>query len=276
MIAGACAIAFAPILVRLADTGPVASAFWRCALAVPLLWAWALAGRATGDPSRMSLRALAGAGAFFAADLGLWHFAVLFTSVANATLLGNISPIFVTLAGWLLWRQKVTSTYLVGMAAAIGGMLVLAGPNFGLHGTRVLGDALAALTGVFYAGYMLSIKAARDAGASAARSTATSTTVTALVLLPVALLQPHVFWPVSASGWLTVIGLAVVAQVLGQGLIAYAFAHLPAPLCSVILLVQPVLAAVLAWMLFGEAIAPAQFFGGAIVLVGAWLSKKGS
>jgi drug/metabolite transporter (DMT)-like permease len=162
------------------------------------------------------------------------------------------------------------------MVLAIGGMFVLVGPNFAVGGTKLLGDALGALTGVFYAGYMLSIKAARDADASTARLMAWSTTITAIVLLPIALLAPQPFLPSSAQGWLVLLGLALITQILGQGLIAYAFAHLPASLSSVSLLIQPVMATLFAWWLFGEAVGVLQFAGGAIVLAGIWLSKKGS
>ena len=274
LLAGGCAIAFAPILVRLSDTGPVASAFWRTALAAPLLWIWAL--RADPRPVAISAGPLAGAGLFFACDLGVWHWSITYTSVANSTLLANLAPIFVTLAGWVLYRQSVTRTFLVGMVAAIAGMFVLVGPNFAIGGTRLAGDALGALTAVFYAGYMLSIKSARDAGASTARLMAWSTTITAIALLPVALLSPQPMLPQAAQGWAVLAGLALVTQILGQGLIAYAFAHLPAALSSVSLLIQPVMAALFAWALFGEAIGIAQFVGGSIVLAGIWLAKRGS
>jgi drug/metabolite transporter (DMT)-like permease len=277
LLAGGCAIAFAPIFVRLADTGPVASAFWRCALAVPVLWAWVIWKQKS--PSALGegpFIALILAGLFFAADLGVWHFSILYTSVANSTVLANLAPIFVTLAGWLFWRRKVTRTFLAGMTLAIVGMFVLVGPNLAIGGKPLLGDALGALTAVFYAGYFLAIKIARDAGASTARLMAWSTTVTALVLWPIALAMPQPFWPASAPGWWVLLGLALVTQVLGQGLIAYAFAHLPASLSSVSLLIQPVMAALFAWLLFGEAIGAAQFTGAAIVLAGIWLARKGS
>jgi drug/metabolite transporter (DMT)-like permease len=280
LLAGGCAIAFAPILVRLSDTGPVASAFWRCALAAPLLWIWVMA--ASRSPLVGDRRggghfpALVAAGIFFALDLGVWHFSILYTSVANSTLLANLAPIFVTLAGWLVWKQSVTPTFLAGMALAIFGMFVLVGPNFAVGGTPLLGDALGALTALFYAGYMLAIKFARDANASTARLMAWSTTITAIALLPVALIAPHPVLPSSAAGWLVLLGLALVTQILGQGLIAYAFAHLPASLSSVSLLIQPVMAALFAWLLFGEAVGAGQFVGGAIVLGGIWLARKGS
>jgi drug/metabolite transporter (DMT)-like permease len=277
LLAGGCCIAFAPILVRLSDTGPVASAFWRTAIAAPLLWLFAFrAGprdRAVEKAHRLSLVA---AGLFFAGDLGVWHWSIVWTSVANSTLLANLAPIFVTLAGWLLWRQAVTRVFLVGMIVAIAGMFVLVGPNFGIGGTRLLGDALGALTGAFYAGYMLAIKFARDAGASTPRLMAWSTTITAVVLLPVAYLSPQPMLPAAMAGWWVLIGLAIVSQILGQGLIAYAFAHLPASLSSVSLLIQPVMAAIFAWIIFGEAIGPVQFVGGAVVLAGIWLARRGS
>ena len=280
LLAGGCAIAFAPIFVRLADTGPVASAFWRCALAVPLLWFWVLAKQKIPSPlggrGEGPFFALIAAGLFFAADLGVWHFSILYTSVANSTVLANLAPIFVTLAGWLFWHRRVTRTFLVGMAVAILGMFVLVGPNFALGGKPLLGDALGALTAVFYAGYFLAIKVTRDAGGSTARLMAWSTTITAIVLLPIALLAPQPFWPSSASGWWVLVGLALVTQILGQGLIAYAFAHLPASLSSVSLLIQPVMAALFAWLIFGEAIGAAQYLGGAIVLAGIWTARRGS
>ena len=276
LLLGGCAIAFAPIFVRMSDTGPVASAFWRTALAAPLLWIWAWRAEGANAAVPVSRLALAGAGLFFAADLGVWHWSILYTSVANSTLLANLAPIFVTLAGWVLFRQTVTRTFLAGMAAAIAGMFILVGPNFGIGGTRLLGDALGALTAVFYAGYFLSIKSARDAGATTARLMAWSTTITAVVLLPIALASPQAFLPQSAHGWMVLLGLAIVSQILGQGLIAYAFAHLPASLSSVSLLIQPVMAALFAWVLFGEAVGQAQFVGGAVVLAGIWLAKKGS
>ena len=294
LIAGGVAIAFAPIFVRLSDTGPVASAFWRTALAAPLLWIWLFASLRGSEssptqdassslPAAQSRQwtgaqfpALFLAGLFFALDLGVWHWSIVWTSVANSTLLANLAPIFVTLAGWLIWKKRVTRLFLVGMVTAIAGMFVLVGPNFAVGGTRLVGDALGALTGLFYAGYMLAIKQARDANASTARLMAWSTTITAVLLLPVALLSPQPMLPAAPSGWLVLVGLALVSQILGQGLIAYAFAHLTASLSSVSLLVQPVVAALAAWAIFGEAVGPVQFVGGAIVLAGIWISKRAS
>jgi drug/metabolite transporter (DMT)-like permease len=296
LLAGGCAIAFAPIFVRLAspEVGPVASAFWRTALAAPLLWLWvgsdpflpkkqatspaaSSSGRKEGDPGvAASFWPLLLAGLFFAGDLGVWHWSIVWTSVANSTLLANLAPIFVTLAGWLFWKRRVSATFLAGMLVAIAGMFVLVGPNFHAGGTRLLGDALGALTAVFYAGYFLAIKVARDSGASTARLMAWTTSITAAALLPAALLSPQPLVPPTGTVWLVMLGLALVTQIGGQGLIAYAFAHLPASLSSVSLLIQPVVATFLAWMLFAEPVGWPQSVGGAVVLAGIWLARRGS
>jgi len=92
----------------------------------------------------------------------------------------------------------------------------------------------------------------------------------------VTLLSPQPMFPHSAGGWWVLVALALVTQIMGQGLIAYAFAHLPASLSSVSLLIQPVMATFFAWILFGEPVGPIQYIGGAVVLAGIWLSKRGS
>ena len=107
LFAGACAIGTSAVLVKLCDVGPVSSAFWRVALAIPVLALWARmadGGAAGGDP-RTNRTLLFLCGLFFAGDLAFWHWSIVLTSVANATLLANCAPIFVTLAAWLFFRR---------------------------------------------------------------------------------------------------------------------------------------------------------------------------
>jgi drug/metabolite transporter (DMT)-like permease len=82
--------------------------------------------------------------------------------------------------------------------------------------------------------------------------------------------------PQSATGWLVLAGLALIPHIAGQSLIAYGFAHLPAAFSSVSLLLQPVLAALYAWVLLGEAVGPVQILGGLVVLAGIYLARRGS
>ena len=280
LLLGGGAIGFAGIFMRLSDVNPLASAFWRMALAAPFLWGWAASQRrpdvAAGRRIDFSA-ALALAGAFFAADMGIWHLSLHFTTVANATLLSNFAPIVIALWLWLAWRVRFRRIFVIGLLLALSGAVLLVEPNAadGLGGHKLLGDALGLTTAFFYAGYQLTIKQARDRY-STARLMAWSTSVTALVLLPFALAMPGRFFPVQLAGWAPLLALALVAQIGGQTVIAYAFAHLPPSLSSVSLLIQPLTAALAAWVIFGEAIGPLQMAGGALLLWGIYLARRGS
>jgi len=277
LFAGATCIALSPIWVRVSDVGPTASAFWRVALAVPLLWtALAFAPRAATAAPRPQWLLLAAAGLAFAGDLAFWHWSIQFTSVANSTLLANLASIFVTLAAWLLWRQKPSGMFLVGLALALGGVLLLVRSGLRFSSTALLGDGLGVVTAMFYAWYLLSVKSLRDRGAATLHLMAVTTTLTAVILCPVALASGEAMLPASTTGWLILLGLAWISHSAGQGLIAYALAHLPAAFSSVGLLFQPVMAAVFAWALLGEPLAALQVAGGAVVLAGIYLANRGS
>lgn len=281
LLAGAIAIGFAGILVRVSDVNPLASAFWRMGLAAPLLWLWALSAgrqdRAAGRDTAFT-PALALAGVYFAGDMALWHLSLHFTTVSNATLLSNFAPVFIALWMWVAWGRRFKGVFVVGMLVALVGAVLLVAPNAGGAGStgsqKLLGDALGLGSAVFYAAYQLVIKDARNRY-STARLMAWSTTITGLALLPFALAAPGPFIPLQPVAWLPLVGLALLAQIGGQTVIAYASAHLPASLSSVSLLLQPLTATVAAWLIFGEAIAPLQLLGGALLLWGIFLSKRG-
>ncbi len=277
LLLGGMAIGFGGILVRWCDVNPVASAFWRMALAAPLLWAWAFAvqrqDNAQGKRTDFTVVLLL-AGLFFAGDLGVWHLSLFYTTVANATLLSNLAPLFVTLWAWGIQKERIRLLFLAGMAAALTGAGMLVGPNAALGGDRLLGDGLGFTTAFLYAAYQVTVKDARSRY-STARLMAWSSTLTALAQLPFALSMPGRFFPASAAGWQTLLLLAFVAQIGGQTVIAYAFAHLPAALSSVSLLIQPLTAAVAAWILLQETLGPLQIAGGVLILFGIYLSRRG-
>ena len=275
LLAGGAAIAFAPIFVRLADTSPAASAFWRVALAtIPLgLWA-ATAENASSEKAKVS-QPLVLAGLCFAGDLAAWHLSIAYTTVANATLEANLAPIFVTLGAWVLFGQRVTRAFLAALAITVVGAVLLVGPNFVRGGEALLGDALGVLTAIFYAGYLLAVSRA-SLGASVPRIALTSTTVSAIALLPYAMATSAIFWPQSAQGWLVLVGLALIAHTLGQSLIAYGLGRVPSALGAVTLLIQPVLAAFYAWVLLGESMGAIQALGALVVLIGIYLARRAS
>ncbi|WP_029006829.1 DMT family transporter [Azospirillum halopraeferens] len=280
LLIGALGIAFAPIFVRLSEVGPSATAFWRLAFALPALYLWMRlepkGGMRARRPSGLKdhLR-LSVAGLFFAGDLAVWHWSIQFTSVANATLLANFAPIFVTLVSWLVFKERFSRTFVLGLALALGGAVVLMGRSLQLSVDALFGDALGLLTAVFYGGYILSVGRLR-AEFSTATIMTWSGVVTGAALLPIAILSGESLMSPTLAGWAVLLGLALVSHAGGQSLIAYALAHLPAAFSSVSLLLQPAAAAVFAWALLGESLGPWQAAGAAIVLAGILLARRGS
>jgi drug/metabolite transporter (DMT)-like permease len=276
LLAGATAIGFAPILVRLSELGPVATAFYRLFLALPLLglWLW-LERRRVPAPRRAARRWhwLVGAGLFFAADLAVWHWSIRLTSVANATFLANLAPLFVTLAGVLLFGERYGVRFFIGLALALTGAATLMTGGLALGAQRWLGDALGVLTAVFYAGYIISVARLR-ADTSTATIMLVSATVSAAALLPLALVSGENLWPARAEGWLVLLALAALSHVAGQGLITWALKHLRAAFGSVGLLWQPVAAALLAWLLLAEPLGVLTVLGGALVLAGIFTARR--
>jgi len=270
LLLGAVFIALSPIFVRLSEAGPTATAFWRVALALPVLWFF------FRGPLRGPKLLFVAAGIAFAGDLAFWHQSIRFTSVANSTLLANLASIFVTLAAWVFLGQKPSALFLAGLAAALAGVAMLVTTSLEFSSSGLAGDALGVVTAMFYAGYILAVKALRDRGEAALRLMAVTSTLTALILLPVALASGEVMLPQSAYGWLVLLGLALISHAAGQGLIAYALAHLPATFSSVGLLLQPVIAAYFAWVLLAEPLVPLQIAGGLVVLAGIYLARRGS
>jgi drug/metabolite transporter (DMT)-like permease len=106
LIAGNVCIAFGPLLVRLADTGPIATGFWRLALATPFL---AFIGYRAGFRIQSMPKGLLGlvllAGFFFAVDIVAWHIGIFKTKLGNATLLANCASLLLAIYGIFLARK---------------------------------------------------------------------------------------------------------------------------------------------------------------------------
>lgn len=280
LLLGAAAIAFSPIFVRLSELGPISTAFYRVFLALPALWIWMsfLAQRQQGTrkpSSRKDYGHLILAGLLFAGDLSFWHWSINLTSVANSTVLANAAPIFVTLAAFVMFKERFSRLFLIGLVCAIAGIILLMGDSLNLGGTNLLGDSLGVITAMFYAAYILAVGKLREEF-STATVMAWSGAVSSVVLLVVTWVSGESFMATSMFGWLMLLGLALFSHAGGQSLIAYSLAHLPAAMGSVGLLSQPVLAALMAWILFGEALGALQMLGGFAILAGIYLARRGS
>lgn len=281
LLAGAIAISAAPILVRFSGTGPFATAFWRMLLSFPIAWLLALrygAREPAGAPRGAATLSMAiRAGIFLAGDLGIWHLSLAFTSVANSTLLNNTAPLFTALGAWLFLGQPVHRSFWLAMLLAFVGAVLLLQGSISTGNREMLGNALAVLSAASYSAYLMAVAACRQH-----MSTATVLMINAAAacatLLPIVLITGEKLWPDTAADWGVLVALALIIQIIGQGLITYALAHLAASFSSLVLVIQPVMAAVYAWVLLAEPLAGTQVLGGMIILAAIalviWIRRR--
>ncbi|MDR3419553.1 MAG: DMT family transporter [Nevskia sp.] len=275
VVLGAVLIGLAPIFVRLAEVGPTAAAFWRVLLALPALLVLrrlAVPRQPGGQQAAGSTRGLWLAGLAFAGDLAVWHQSIRLTSIANSTLLTNLAPVFLTLTLHFGFGQRHAPRFWLGLSLSLLGALALLAGSLRIGRETVLGDLLGIVTAGFYAAYQLLVSHSRQRF-GALDVMLRSSAAAALALLPISLAAGEKLWPPDTHSWLILLGLALISHVGGQGLIAWALAHLPASFSSVTLLVQPIAATVFAWLILGEVFGAQQALGGAIVMAGILLCR---
>jgi drug/metabolite transporter (DMT)-like permease len=271
LVVGAVAMGASPIFVRLADVGPFASAFWRVALALPLLYAWMRLADRDAQSRRFSRAAIL-SGVAFAGDLCFWHMSIMHTSVANATFFATTAPIWVVLFGWLLLRQRVTGEVLGGLGLCLAGGAALLAQSLELKPAAALGDVLGLATGLFFGLYFLAVQRARKR-ASAARVTFEATLITAAILLVVAAASEPVLLPRSAGGVAALIAMAWISHCGGQGLLCIALGRLPAAFSSLVIFLEAIAAAGFGYLVLNEPVSAVQALGGLAILAGIFVAR---
>jgi drug/metabolite transporter (DMT)-like permease len=268
---GALTIAFSAILVHQADVHPATAALYRCAYAVPLLGplAWR-EQRRYGPRAAGQQRYALIAGLFFAADLIFWHQAIGDVGAGLATVLGNLQVVIVPFVAWAVLHEAPGRRILAALPLTMIGVLLISGAledgAYGDHPAR--GVLFGALTGLSYAGFILTLRQGNEDIRRPAGPLFDATWVSAITSLVVALalgvddLAPA--WP--SMAWL--LTLAFSSQVLGWLLISVSLPRLPAALTSMILTIQPVGSVVLGVVLLGEEPSVLQLCGAASILAG--------
>lgn len=212
-------------------------------------------------------------GLFTAGDLALWNTSVLFTTASNATLLGNTAPLWVAVGAWILFRERLTRDFWLGLALALTGAALILGGDFLLHPRFGLGDLMACGAGIFYAAYMLVTQRGREQMDAFSHWWIVSLTAT-FGLLGVNLVLGNPLTNYPPQSWLVFLATALVSQIVGYLSISYALGHLPAAVVSPTMIGQPVVTAVLAVPLLGEVPGRIQLVGGVIALIGIFLVNR--
>lgn len=274
LVAGAMAMGISPIFVRFAEVGPFTSAFWRVALALPALWLWSQierpAERASPDASARISIVLAGL--LFAGDLTFWHLAIMNTSVANATFLATLAPVWVVLGSGLFLGEVVERKVFLGLGLCLIGAAALIGSTWSIEPEQLDGDLYGVATSFFFGGYFLAVRRARRVY-GAGRTLFLSSLVTAIVLLIEAVMIEDMMWPLTLLGIAALLAMALVSHAGGQGLLAFALGHLPAAFSALVIFLEAVAAACFGWLILGEAIGPIQVLGAVAIFAGISVAR---
>jgi drug/metabolite transporter (DMT)-like permease len=277
VLIGAFAISFSGILYRLAEVSPSTGAFFRCLWALPPLWLvtrWE--ERWIGPRPRSLRRAAWVAGAFFAADLLLWHYAIEHVGAGLATVLGNTQVLIVGVLAWALFGERLPRGSLLAIPVAMFGIVLISGVvEGGAYGDDpALGTLLGVLTGLAYSGFLLALRKSTDPR-RVAGPLFEATLASTVFLVPAGLALGNLdFTPgLEATAWLIL--LALSSQVVGWLLITVSLARLPTAVTSVLLTFQPLLSVVFAAMIVDERPSKLQLVGAAAILAGLLIIALG-
>ena len=275
VFAGGVCIGFAPIGLRLGldDLGPQAIAFWRYTFALPVLFLLVILvdRRLPARPNKFVIIAAV----CFAVDIGLWHWALTFTTVANSTFIVNLGNIGVGLTAWIFLKERPTPIWFVAVLIAMAGAAALTLGGGADGKTDLRGDALALGAAILVSCYIVASKVARRT-LGGLETIFWLTAFEIIVAAGLVLIFRENFFPASLDGFIVPLFLALAVQVAGQGLIIIGLGHTPAAVAGVLVLVQPVVAAAISWQLFDEPLAPIQAGGGVLILIGILIAQRGA
>ena len=272
---GVLAVSSAAVMIRVAGAPALAIAFWRCALGVLILLPPALVRR-DRFPTGRALYVGIASGVALGAHFGFWISSLDYTSVAASVVLVSNTPVFVAILAYLIFGEKTTVVSFAGILVALGGTVVIAQDDT-VGSAALLGNALAILGALTFTVYVLVGRAQRSAAepVGVLPYSIVLYSAAALALLPVALLAGDRLWGYSWETWFWLAAITVGPQILGHTVFNWALRYVEASVISGTVLVEPVVAALLAWLVLSEKPGPGTVVGGAIVLVGIFLLLRG-
>lgn len=279
LIVALCFLASGGIFVRLSELGPTATAFYRALFAIPFALIW-LAMEKGGNHLPMTAihkphLIVMMAGVFLALDLVLWHQAFYLTTVANANLLANLMPFILIPLNFLVFKVKPSKLFIYGLVISSFGLALLIGGKAEITSRFLMGDFFALATAFFYALYFFTMGKLREQY-SASSLMLWSTIGCFITLIPCTILLNESFVIPNLEAILVLVMLAFFAHIGGQGLLAQALGKVTLNLSSVLVLLQPIIAAVYAFFIFDEYLTSMELVGAFTILAGIYLSKKGS
>ena len=279
-------ISFAPIFIRFSETelGANATVFNRLLIFVLVFGVGSAIGqRFSAEPEVSDHPPLTGrqwlllmsVGIISIISLGLWAISLEYTTVAKCMLLNNLTPLFTSLGSFLFLGKRFDAKFVIGMAIALSGAIALGLEDLNGAEGFLIGDIYALLSAVFLGTYFLVVEQLRN------RFSATTIllwrgAIGSLLLLPVVAITEGQLFPTSKVAILAVLGLGLLCEGFGQRLLADCMDKLSSSFVALFLLLEPIVSALLAWVIFVERLNPITWVGFAVVLTGIYLARSGN
>lgn len=272
---GVISVSFAAIFIRLAEAPFLVIAAYRMCLAsliiAPIAW--------TG--SRDELRRLSrrdvimafSSGAFLALHFGLWIASLSYTSVATSVVLVTANPIFVAIASYFLFRERLGRQTILGIAVCLIGAILIGYGNWRLGPSPLLGGILALLGALAVAGYVLIGRRLRQSMGILSYASLTYTSA-AILLLISALVAGHSLVGYSTTTYVMMVLLALVPQLIGHSSLNWTLRYVSATLITIAVLGEPVIATALAALILEEAPTLTEIIGGILILAGIFAAFR--
>ncbi|MGB3404980.1 MAG: DMT family transporter [Microcoleaceae cyanobacterium] len=208
---------------------------------------------------------------FYIAFQCTWAWSLTQTGIAISTLLHNLTPIFISLGAWLVFREKLERRFMMGMVLAIAGASELGLEGLQVTSGELKGDFAALISAVLYGGYILVIGQLRST-LNATTILMWSSLIGTVIVLPILLVTQDQLFPSSGAGWLAVIALALICHVIGLWLVIYSLDRLSASFVALFLVLDPFFTAVEAWIIFSESLSLLSWLALFISLFGIYLA----
>jgi len=279
LFAGATFISFSPVWVKLADVSPTASGFYRLAIGgVALAMVLVVSGRRLQFSNR-AWQILVVAAIFFALDIWFFHRSIIIVGPGLATLLSNFQVFFMMLAGVLLLGQRPHLLQLIAIPLALFGLGLIVGFDWtALSSDYRIGVILGLLAALFYAGYMLLMRAARRDSSDPlpVREVAIISLGSALILGIAALAEGESLMIPSIVDAVWLFNYGLFSQCLGLLLIASSLRVVTTTQAGIALLLQPTLSFTWDVLFFDRPMTTLELVGAVLTLFAIYLGSRSS
>ena len=264
---GLISISIFPVLVKWAPVSGITSAFYRMAIGTLLLLPYMLFSGKLTIPARNLWMPIVLCGIIFGSDIAVWNMSIHYSNATQATLLTNLSPLWVGIASFLFLTEKPNPNFWIGTGIALAGLVILIGFDTLSEMRFNKGFGMAIVSGMLYASYMLISKKVLDK-INIVNFLMFSMAVSSVYLLILCVFMKQPLWHFTPVVWCVFMVQGIVCQLLGWFTISYAIKKMDAGRVSLGLLSQSVVTGIMAWLFIGEKVTVQMIIGGIIILLG--------